>query len=274
MGSLYGAGLDWVTATTRTTEVVERGKEVYQEWRDVVGRLGVREQAERWMQYSGVSCGGFFIGEADQGKIIRMSGTAAASCGEYALQGGWRPSRLDVQATVITEQSSDGYARTLAQRALEHIKEHSNGRPIKVTLTESFGHGDTLTLGSRSSVAYGRVYDKHKESKGQYPVGAWRYEVEYKQALAREASSRYLASVDKTSCVLSLVMGHLQKGGIEMPLDISVPADILTLERLEASDERSIRWLRTTVAPTVRRLVQAGKIREVMSALGLDSVEE
>jgi len=50
--------------------------------------------------------------------------------------------------------------------------------------------GTTAYIGSRASERFYRVYDKHAESKGTYPLGAWRFECEYKGSRARAVASR------------------------------------------------------------------------------------
>jgi DNA relaxase NicK len=243
--------------------------EDYERWERIMHGQGVETMRASFQGYDGVKCGAVFLGERDDGFCTYASGWQSDLWAYIVPIDRWRPSRLDLQVTGLFEVPPEAYAQTAAQAAVEHRRQYSRGRPHRITLTEGFGRGDTLMLGSRTSEKYGRLYDKHLESKGEYPPGAWRFEVETKAETAREAFTALRATDDREKLIASIVGTFFVDRGVHFPVNVQTERQALHLGTIERSDERSLRWLRQHVRPTVQRLLAAGRKSDILDALGL-----
>jgi len=134
--------------------------------------------------------------------------------------------------------------------------------------------GTTLYVGSRASDQYGRFYDKGKERDPKSLAGMeWRYEVEFKgkrAARVLEVMKQEVARGDVEQAIGATVYKWF--AGREVtpiyarngkPLAMDVKAEL-------TSDEVKLLWLTKQVRPSIRRLVEHGKLDQVMDALELD----
>ena len=150
------------------------------------------------------------------------------------------------------------------------------GRPIGYSLLQTSEHSDTLYIGSRSSDAYGRLYDKGAESKAEAYAGCWRYEVEYKRKPALAKARALWSSPDTEAAIQGdcyrwfsdrRVLPCFRPGaavvGGEVPTEV-------------ADDERWLAWVRRCVQPRARELVKRYGWRYVAEtcAGGIVSIEE
>lgn len=129
--------------------------------------------------------------------------------------------------------------------------------------------GDTLYLGSRLSPNYGRVYDKSARYGDEAGSGSvWRFEIEAKRVQARRLSNSWRKAIDKTEHISSVISYQFRKWGIELPLRGQKPqCEIAVSEECSTTQ-----WLRRSVAPSVARLIEAGRGNEVLQALGLTNL--
>lgn len=129
--------------------------------------------------------------------------------------------------------------------------------------------GDTLYLGSRKSGNFGRIYDKsvrYGDAMGSGTV--WRFELEAKRVQARRLAAVWQKAGDKGWHIASVVAYQMKKWGVGLPL-----SGVRVQQELAVKQEgNTMRWLRHTVAPSIARLVSAGREDEVLSALGLSEV--
>lgn len=180
--------------------------------------------------------------------------------------------RIDLACTFWLHQDNPNHAQELAAVYQSSRCEHK-GRKPSARLITTFGQGDTLYIGSRSSERMLRVYDKYRESGGndEYKT-AWRYEMEYKGDTALRVARWLWANTYNPDTVLNLVLSELSDYGIapdinghsQRRLDNPVKQD-------EPASERRLRWLRVNVNPSIDKLLaQSGvTLQEVIDALGL-----
>lgn len=129
--------------------------------------------------------------------------------------------------------------------------------------------GDTLYLGSRKSGNFGRIYDKSARYGDGLGAGAvWRFELEAKRVQARRLAVAWQKAENKTHHVVGVVAYQMKKWGVGLPLQgVRVRQEVVVKQ-----EDNTVQWLRRTVAPSVARLVAAGREGEVLSALGLVDV--
>lgn len=126
--------------------------------------------------------------------------------------------------------------------------------------------GDTLYVGSRQSESMIRIYDKSPEY-GEELGKVWRFEVEYKSALAGGVAS-YLSEYGNSG-IDELVWSECKDKGLPVPAvpnKTNVLRDMATL----SSAEMKLNWLGRQVSPTVTFLRRLGLEGEVYRQLGLD----
>jgi DNA relaxase NicK len=147
----------------------------------------------------------------------------------------------------------------------------TNGKPAEYSLIQTSSRGDTLYCGRRASEHFGRVYDKHRETRGVYPDGAWRYEIEYKGQSAKEIVAFLGQTTDNESRIAAIVHKRFSKWGVETPWVPSISLPRLDGPNLPTDDERRLEWLRNQVRPAIETLTASYTGDQIREALGLRS---
>jgi hypothetical protein len=226
----------------------------------------------RWQGYVGEHAGSASWGVRTDGSILRLSGQTAAAEWREAVQLATNVSRLDLQVTV---RSSDPDAR-LASRAYRYAQRYpctgvgrdGRGRPPSLRLVTSPDQGETLYVGSRKSDVLARLYDKARESKDLAQVGAWRYEVQYRDAQACVKSAWLNIQPDVASSIVGGVHGHFSARGVLPVFDFGVEVNMPQPEKSQTDAQRKLVWLQTQVAPVIRKLQEHYTSRQILLVLG------
>lgn len=217
--------------------------------------------------YNGWKCGRLQYGHRDNGAICRLSSDLAASHWFDVWQITERCTRVDVQATVrVTDGPSEAVAR-MRETASQFYAGRNDGP--RITLWSDSTGGSTLYLGVRTSALYFRAYNKEVESGLDEFEGCVRLELEIKNRLTLSAIASLFEGESVQAGILSIIAGYLEAHGISCNWS-SVERRWLCQRSLIASDcLNSLAWLRSSVAPTVQRLKDAGFESEAREALGL-----
>lgn len=223
-----------------------------------------------WQGYVGWQVGPVCWGQKLDSTIVRCSGPAAQDWFKAGLPIGHNVSRIDLQCTVWGRQVIDDEIARHNEAALKY-REGREGKPYAVRLVKSFGDGDTLYIGSRTSQLFVRLYNKQAESKGDdFYKGAMRFEVELKDETAKTVAHRISREKADAGAVLEYLGGFLSARGVLLPVGGSVLGTVLLFGNKERGDlETSLLWLEQQVSPTVKRLLREGYRTEVLQALGL-----
>lgn len=126
--------------------------------------------------------------------------------------------------------------------------------------------GDTLYVGSRMTESMIRIYDKSM-GYGEEQGNVWRWEVEYKKALAGGVA-QYLSEYGNAG-IDELVWAECKSKDLPVPAvpsKVNILRDMVTL----SSAEMKLNWLGRQVAPTVKFLRRLGLEDKVREALQLD----
>lgn len=216
--------------------------------------------------FKGFKCGSVEVGTRDKDCIVRLVSDVAGRSWSSIYQHASNVSRFDLQATVKVEGSVtrriDSY-RNMAQR---HAKKNHDV-PIVRWVADNRG-GYTLYLGARTSIVFGRIYDKFAHTKLDHHRQCVRFEVQYHNKLACFiARSLYQANGDK-GLMATFITQFFQ--GRDIKLSLPYRSDgRYGCERSRSDVDKNLKWLRASVRPTVQRLIDLGHGEAVLDSLGL-----
>lgn len=259
-------GVDWITVTGKDGEQ----SELLQATAETIGREVMGEGTPlrpwAWWGYSGFAGGGLEWGRRWDGVMVRLHGSTAQRWWSWVYWPGRSVTRLDVQTTVDLGRVDHDWGSIQMGRALS--ARPRQGRPAAVDGILNQGKLRTLFLGKRSSDRYARLYDKGHES-GLYPPGRfWRYEVEFKRLLAERAADRLWGEEDPGSRAVGMVDAEFRSRGVPLPVAADSHPRICGRRDMPTQESRLL-YLRTTVRPMIRKLMDAGLAAEVYRALEL-----
>lgn len=266
---LHSWGVDYLRATAKT----EAGKTaILQHWakyRAQLERLGDVVKKGGMQGFKGESIGPLFYGRKDEVFMLQISGALADAVFPGLPWGDLNPTRIDLQVTLQLREDDPQLAARLGHlRAAPFIAKEKDVEPIQ-GLDHNYGRGDTLAIGSRSSPRYGRIYDKQRESKDERFARCWRFEIEFKDMMARNAVEYLRSQKSLDRGVAGLVGGQFAAWGIEIILPVGPVHLAGSIGRREFDSERSLKWLRTQVAPSIEKLLATVDRQTIIEALGL-----
>lgn len=267
------SGVDWLTATAPRGPISDNMIALAEPLLHQCASQGNRILLWKGNGYHGRTSGEVSMGIGKQGAIVTLKSREAFTGALSFMKEGYRVTRLDLQVTCVDESKMED--RWQAEYyALQHRKQKA-GRPISSDLRLNSRGGSTLYLGSVKSDIIARAYDKGVEAKIAPAGVCQRLEVQFRRRAAKLQTARYNQSEDKPHHTSSVVTTFFKTRGIIVPAvekrsaGIEIQYEALYSKRAASDDERSLRWLGTLVAPTVRRLIESGKREQVLRALGL-----
>lgn len=271
---ILDSAVDWVTVTAKrgatADSLIALGDGLLHESITQGNRLLLFKS----MGYHGRKAGGVSVGRRHDGGILTLSSGAAALSAAPLLGGAYNVTRLDLQVTCLDE--SQNASRGEIAYHLMQDRRKTSGRPVSASIRLNSDGGQTLYLGKPKSDRLGRLYDKGIEQKLAEAGACWRYEVQHRRRYAQAAARVVHQSEAPHDCIAALVTDYFSHRGVVVP-DIKASPSKHTLQyendyfsKRDTDDGRSLRWLHTFVASTVKRLIDSGKREDVLRALGLD----
>lgn len=268
----FTPSVDWFTFTTNDQRQSEHMFNVYRRHIEDDGPHGYPVPKKPW-------AGLGFIGEGSPhmkwgynnktGYTIMIgSGDVAHKYWFDALPAAKKVTRFDLCVTTLLRSP-------IAKLADKHYKKLSaNGQRKFAHIRNSQG-GETLYVGSRQSQNFGRLYDKGVESGIAEPGLCWRYEVELKSPKSTEAARTMWDIVNGCEGAHKAIQGFVWSWFDHRGITPLFPADggnvmKIQTEAIVSTPEKTLRWLRTQVQPSVRRLFEAGMGRLVLEELGIN----
>lgn len=258
---------DWLSASARIgTKSLQLG---------VLAGEGINHEAARgekvrpwnYHGYEGVSSGRWRWAANTEGIIVQVSQEEASIWTKAIADLADHWSRIDYCVTALDEPST-------IHPDVEYWAAWIDGTGIKrrnaqlTRIQEAWG-GASIFVGSRSSSHYLRCYDKHAESEGRYPKGAWRWEVELKGVASEYEHSFWKGqemSVEATSGVVSNAFRHY---GLPLPWVASGRNTQHFEDRKPADVDRVLSWFSKQVNPSVQWAKSIRGLEPVTDALGL-----
>lgn len=263
-------GVDWISATLGREELDD------QVWLadnlhalSDVQALGNAYKRRSMLGFDGWESGGCFVGSNDTMHYAQFAGKYANDAYHMIDHPKAHISRIDLQVTVQYDTELPKEGRYQYARSIHHNKSLPEHRRRKINLFAGSDGGDTVYVGSPTSNVRGRLYNKAKQSGEHAYERSWRYEVVYRNELAHNVFRRIIdAHTEVTSVILSSVAQWYHERGIII-LDVgSVASDAIAPPKAPPSDvARKLRWIRTQVVPTIRKLAELGYAEELMSEI-------
>lgn len=272
---VLSCGVDYLTVTAKPgTDEEKYLMSVFEEWYPLMIALGHGQKGHKVMQYLGTKYGPLFYGTSTQGAMMRVSGGDASDMMDHFIKRGQLPhfTRIDVQVTVQFDKAEVNHAEMQAAQAkARQLSNPRKGAQPKVRCEKTFGDGDTLYIGKRTSETFCRCYDKGAET-GDYPVGlVWRYEVEWKGDKADEAAAYVSHCRNEVQALQDLVSSTYEQRQVSVPFEAVTAPSIVSMRKERTDVDKKLEWLRRSVAPALAEVVKAGRISDLKSALGFDT---
>lgn len=266
---MLDCGIDYITVTATDPPKSKTLRDIGYELIEKEAEAGNPVKKWRGLGYAGLFCGSASVGVGEQGVLVRLSSGLARDEWKEPFFYSMNCTRLDVQVTLREQRSADEVLRE--QWAAIGLKRNTMVRPPKAKEVSSHSRMETIMLGVRQSDRYGRIYDKGLESGLPELDRAVRFELETKNAVAKNLA-RYLAqSKDLSADVGREISRFLQKRGGRLPIAVSsaegAPCPRSAPRRLE-----KLAWLQRCVKPIISDYVRRGRLQEVLEALELSEV--
>lgn len=266
--------VDWLTATTLIKDAsgqdqVERAIVLGSDLLRASQSEGNDLRRWKWMGFEGYTAGKVAVGKNNHGLIFRLSSDKAAAHYKEVVEVATNVSRVDCAATVRLNGAWSDLSREHHAEALAYQREH-NPR-LRVTRIDGGKHGCSLTVGSRSSNSYGRIYDKHAESKDEAYRDCWRYEVEFKSDDAKFVAMNLAENHDAGVTPAAICGAWFRRRHIALRQFIT-GSPLRRSSQLATDDHRRLCWFRSHVRRTVIELLSRGHRDAVLDALGLSQI--
>lgn len=264
------ARIDWLTCTVKAGQQLGVLNSRATAIMSIREREGFKKRPWNYLGYTGETIDGCTWGTRKSDGLLRLSGDMAARYAPTAIVFADNISRLDVQVTLVDQNLRMNWARWVDNQIGLWPRVQSG--ELETRLIEKRPVGTTSYIGSRSSDRMLRCYDKHAESEGEYPLGSWRWEVEYKHLRAMGVARNLQLNSFKPQHCLDTVCKAYQSYNITMPT-LCMPTGWRDAGVKHTSDdERRLQWLKTSVAPMIERLRESHTLETVAGALGLTDV--
>lgn len=270
----YGCGVDWVTCTYhRDTDIHKINLAA------VLGLLrgfcqgggvGYKMRSFGAHGYSGLGIGGAKWARRDDSTMLILSGWSGGLFQQLPEIDEATCTRIDIRGDFKwPEDKVPRLAHWAYQQSQAYKKEAGAGRPWKCSIIVG-DSGCTTYLGSRQSAMYIRVYDKHAESGKDEYKGVWRIEAEFHDEAANDIFHRLRVQPDLDGAASGVLAANIARRGLFVPItrdDKWRPQDFY--REGVTDNNKSLEWLKTQVAPTIRRLLREGLEDDILFALGL-----
>lgn len=265
-------GVDYIRLT-------DRSEKPYDSWLNIaMPEYGQEEKAGRkphfrWvMGYYGRAAEHVFVGKGPQGSMVQLSGTLAYSHWRAAAAYSTKATRIDLQVTWPVDDEPGLYVREMYQ--VGQLRKGVNGRPPDLQLVDTPSGAKMLTVGSRQSQLYGRMYDKFRESRMPEYEQCVRWEVEIKAEQAVDLLAYLQRQEDELATVRAIVEQFWKVRGMtpfwEVFESMYEPPPI----KRSKTDETKLAWLINQVRPSLVQLKEHGRLMDAVKALLDDVVDD
>ena len=263
-------GVDWISGTLGRDEIDS------QTWvydclhaLEDVQRLGNTYKRRSMLGFDGWESGGCFVGSNDTMHYAQFAGKYADDAYHMLEHPKVHISRIDTQITVQYDIELPKEGRYQYARAIHHNKGLSEHRQRRIHLYAGSDGSDTIYVGSPSSDARGRIYNKAKQSGEHAYERSWRYEVVLRNERALELFRRIInADNAPTTVIFPFVVTWYGERGVNI-LDVGNDANYAAAPpKAPKSDvARKLAWIKTQVVPTIRKLAELGYAEELMEVI-------
>lgn len=254
-------GLDWLRLTWRhgDEELDTVGAVVYDRLEELVAAdWPVREK--RLMQFRGYGTDKLQWVSSETHTMMNASGAEAHQIGTKLIEHGCsgKCTRIDTQVTADYGERDLRFAARLRESLCKSGLSVGTGTRPPNAHFEGRGGDTGITIAARSSTVYGRAYHAATGGHAGYPVGAWRFETEWKGRRAKQFWDTARAGSVLGALAASRTSGQFMAWGIEENWMV----ETLPSRGEPLSDTRSIakklRWFDEQVIPAMWKLLEDG----------------
>src|SRR6185503_312024 len=191
--TLYSVACDYITCYSSTDEpVTGLGALASSLFRHEV-EIGNKHYGWSMSGFKGFKCGEVEVGKRGEEVLVRLHGNSAALSWRKLYERASNVSRIDLQATILVQGGVTRAIESFRRDARRFAKTRHDAPVVRWVCDHRGGY--TLYLGARSSVCFGRIYDKYHHTKMEYYRDCLRAEVQYQDQLAlRVAQALYAES--------------------------------------------------------------------------------
>lgn len=269
--TIVSAGIDWLTVTMRPD---------FPQLRELEGLVmaehaQAKERGETVKMtspqgYVGAASDHIFFGAREDGYMMRLSSDAADKLHKELLccEPEYKVTRIDLQVSAKRRPEDVNFAPRMRAAVRAFEAEAGRKRQIKLSTVEDAAGGNSLTLFSRSSECFFRVYDKSAEQRHKIEANIVRFEGEFKGDTARAVWGMVKKTKDTKKLAKSLLATRLQKVGISEPWMHKQRVIEIPTVYVATDDERRLEYLSNHVKGIIDRLRDAGLEDEAKAALG------
>jgi hypothetical protein len=272
MWKTWDVGLDWITATAKRDSA---NADILM---DVALEHAARQMDEgqtakpmTLLGYKGEQVGNIFYGTREDSAIARASGYEANNVATrlYEQQFRGNISRIDFQITAQSAEPEPNHARSIFNRLSGELQKGEKEKRYRFTYIDGGRAGSSLSIGSRTSTRYRRIYDKSAEQRHQIAPRLWRYETELKGDAARKAWALLGDTGVNGKIVTDVVTGDFELAGVPLSwIDHDNPQRLPSAHQI-TDDAKSLLWLQSAVRKRAQQLCFTQGRSAVISALGL-----
>ena len=225
-----------------------------------------RRPHNRWiMGYYGRVGEHCFLGKNDTGCMVHLSGALAWSRWYDVGNHSDRCTRLDLQVTYPVDDSPGLYVRTMYE--VGQLHKVTNGRPPDLQLVDTPTGAKMLTVGSRQSQVYGRMYDKARESGLPEYANCVRWEIECKAETANDLNGYMRIHRSEAATTRAIVREFWERRGMAPFWETYESMEGKPPAKRSRTDETKLAWMATQVRPVLQTLTEHGKLDLAIRAL-------
>lgn len=207
--------LDWITAFARNGANADRLEDRALRWLgDAIG-AGDKTGILGFQGFHGEGTAHIFAGRRSDGVLVRLGGEDASLHYRDVLADANHVSRIDLCVTVFDPTASINPAHDVWE--LGQAEDPDDAKMPTVTRTEERWGGYTTYLGRRASAVMARIYNKHKESKGAYANGSWRFELELKRHASEQEAIQLAGNPEREDDTPAILSEQFRRWGVLVP---------------------------------------------------------
>ena len=278
-GTVIESQIDWLTLGWDDGPKADRAEAWAFARAQAERRAGYRELPFRLLGFEGWTVGRVRLGRRSDALLLQLSGDLADVYADTLVPLADRLSRIDLAVTVRLQEADDLLGENTYAQAEAHWQEnHKRAQP---SLIQDAAGGCTAYVGKRSSDRFLRVYNKFAESVAggdpaaiaRYP-NCWRYELESKGLAARPTALAAVGASDRPAHIQQYLYDYTVDHGI-FPAFAATGDRVLQPGFRRRSDYGTrLAWVRKSVNPAIKQMLEEGDRAEILDALGLGPFPE
>lgn len=276
----YECGLDWATfSSQRKAEDEEEFAAFGYDYLERFRQQGHERKNAHIRDYVGVRVSNtWFVKRPSDGHMLLVaSGPESKGLAEEVIYHDIAtvPTRLDIAATAKCRNPAPDYPNGIREN-IKRVRSCEGKKQRQIMAVFEHKNGATgLTLGSRTSEVYGRVYDWEAKHCGSAQFRLWRHEIEYKAGAARRLWQSYKNVQKPEDVIIPTMAARLEKWAIPCPwLPDKGRLDIVGTKE-KTTDEKRLEHLEKVVVPFLKGLCDRGyeiDVARILRDAGLDKI--